>query len=103
MTAQRYVQDILKPHVFPLMHRLPRAIFQLDNARPHTAGVSENSLRTFTVFPRPARSPDLSPIEHIWNNLGWRVGHPTSLNELEARVQQIWNELSKYITQNLYA
>ncbi|GFU62495.1 transposable element Tcb2 transposase [Trichonephila clavipes] len=39
MTAQRYVHDILQPHVLPLMQRLPGAIFQLDNARPHTARV----------------------------------------------------------------
>ncbi|GFU52125.1 uncharacterized protein TNCV_3066831 [Trichonephila clavipes] len=27
MTAQRYVHDILQPHVLPLMQRLPGAIF----------------------------------------------------------------------------
>ncbi|GFX45041.1 DUF4817 domain-containing protein [Trichonephila clavipes] len=32
-----------------------------------------------------------------------RIGHPTSLNELEARLQQIWNEMSQDIIQNLYA
>ncbi|GFX69107.1 transposable element Tcb1 transposase [Trichonephila clavipes] len=52
---------------------------------------------------QPARPPDLSPIEHICNHLGWRVGHPTSLNELEARLQQIWNEMSQDIIQNLNA
>ncbi|GFV62070.1 transposable element Tcb2 transposase [Trichonephila clavipes] len=40
MTAQRYVHDILQPHVFPLLQRLPGAIFLQDNARPHTARVS---------------------------------------------------------------
>ncbi|GFV77702.1 transposable element Tcb2 transposase [Trichonephila clavipes] len=35
MTAQWYVNDILQPHVLPLMQRLPRAIFQQDNAQPH--------------------------------------------------------------------
>ncbi|GFW40939.1 transposable element Tcb1 transposase [Trichonephila clavipes] len=28
MIAQRYVHDILQPHVLPLMQRLPGAIFQ---------------------------------------------------------------------------
>ncbi|GFY17698.1 transposable element Tcb2 transposase [Trichonephila clavipes] len=32
ITAQRYVHDILQPHVLPLMQRLPGAIFQQDNA-----------------------------------------------------------------------
>ncbi|GFV07171.1 transposable element Tcb1 transposase [Trichonephila clavipes] len=97
MTAQRYVHDILQPHVLPLMQRLPSANLQQDNARPHTARVSQNCLRTVTSLPWPTRSPDLSPIELIWDHLGWRVGHPTSLNEQETRLQQIWNEMSQDI------
>ncbi|GFT47011.1 uncharacterized protein TNCV_3746901 [Trichonephila clavipes] len=50
-----------------------------------------------------ARSLDLSPIEHIWDHLGWRVEHPTSLNELEARLQKIWSEVLQDIIQNFYA
>ncbi|GFX63602.1 transposable element Tcb2 transposase [Trichonephila clavipes] len=64
MTAQRYVHDILQPHVLPLMQRLPGAIFHQDNARPHTARVSQDCLRTITTLPWYARSPDLSVIEH---------------------------------------
>ncbi|GFW49391.1 transposable element Tcb1 transposase [Trichonephila clavipes] len=67
------------------------------------ARVSQDCLRTVTTLPWPARSSDLSPIEHIWDHLGWRVGPPTSLNELEARLLQIWNEMSQDIIQNLYA
>ncbi|GFS75855.1 transposable element Tcb2 transposase [Trichonephila clavipes] len=68
MTAQRCVHDILQPQVLPLMQRLPGAIFQQDNAQPHTARVSQDCLRTVTTLPWPARSPDLSPIEHIWDD-----------------------------------
>ncbi|GFV97385.1 transposable element Tcb2 transposase [Trichonephila clavipes] len=84
------------------MQLLPGAVFQQDNARPHTAKVSQDCLRTVTTLPWPTRSPDLFPIEHIWDPLGRRVGHPTSLNELEARLQQTWNEMSQDIIQNLY-
>ncbi|GFT46257.1 uncharacterized protein TNCV_3126341 [Trichonephila clavipes] len=49
------------------------------------------------------RSPDLSPIKHIWDNLGRRIGRPTSLNEQEARLQQIWKDRIQDIIQNLYA
>ncbi|GFW27485.1 transposable element Tcb2 transposase [Trichonephila clavipes] len=54
MIAQRYVHDILQPHVLPLMQRLPGAIFQQDNARPHTTRVSEDCLRTVATLPWPA-------------------------------------------------
>ncbi|GFW56408.1 transposable element Tcb2 transposase [Trichonephila clavipes] len=97
MTALRYVHVILEPHVLPVMQRLPGAIFLQDNARPHTARVSQECLRTVTTLPWPARSPDLSPVEHIWDHLEWRAGYPTSFNELEARLQQIWNEMSQDI------
>ncbi|GFW75450.1 transposable element Tcb1 transposase [Trichonephila clavipes] len=103
MTAQRYVHDILQPLVFRLRQWLPGTIFQQDNDWPHTARVSQDCLRTVTTLPWLVRSPDLSPIENIWDHLGWRVGNPTSLNELEARLQQIWNEMSQDILQNLYA
>ncbi|GFW32353.1 hypothetical protein TNCV_675121 [Trichonephila clavipes] len=49
------------------------------------------------VVRRLALSPNLSPIMHIWDPLGRQVGHPTSLNELEARLQQIWYEMSQDI------
>ncbi|GFX88928.1 transposable element Tcb2 transposase [Trichonephila clavipes] len=49
------------------------------------ARVSQDYLRSVTTLPWPARSPDLSLIEHIWDNVGRRVGHPMSLNELEQR------------------
>ncbi|GFV21371.1 retrovirus-related Pol polyprotein from transposon 412 [Trichonephila clavipes] len=45
MTAQRYVHDI--------MQRLPRAIFQQDNAQPHTARMSQDCLHTVTILPWP--------------------------------------------------
>ncbi|GFU98500.1 transposable element Tcb1 transposase [Trichonephila clavipes] len=93
---------ILQPHVLPLMQRFPRAIFQQENTRPHTARVSQDCLRTVTTLPWRGRSPGLSPIEHMLNHLERRVGHPTSLNEVEERLQQIWNEMSQDILQNLY-
>ncbi|GFV31587.1 transposable element Tcb2 transposase [Trichonephila clavipes] len=53
MTAQRNVHDILQPHVLPFMQRLPGAIFQQDNARPHTARVSQDCLRNVTALSWP--------------------------------------------------
>ncbi|GFV63749.1 transposable element Tcb2 transposase [Trichonephila clavipes] len=44
LTGQRYVDDILRPHVGSFINGLPGAIFQQDNARPHTARVAQDFL-----------------------------------------------------------
>ncbi|GFV09762.1 transposable element Tcb2 transposase [Trichonephila clavipes] len=61
LTGQSYVDDILRPHVGPFLNGLPGAIFQQDNARPHTARVSQDFLRHFQTLPWLDRSPNLSP------------------------------------------
>ncbi|GFU86921.1 transposable element Tcb1 transposase [Trichonephila clavipes] len=73
-----------------------------DNVRPHTARVSQDCLRIIAILPWPTQPPDLSPIEQIRDHLGTRVGPPTNLNELQAMLQQIWNEISQDM-QNLHA
>ncbi|GFU15693.1 transposable element Tcb2 transposase [Trichonephila clavipes] len=65
LTGQRYVDDILRPHVGSCLNGLPGAIFQQDNARPHTARVAQDFPCHFQTLPWPARSPDLSPVEHV--------------------------------------
>ncbi|GFT84543.1 DDE_3 domain-containing protein [Trichonephila clavipes] len=69
LTGQRYVDDILRHQVGPFLNGLPGAIFHQNNARPYTARVSQDFLRHFQTLPSPARSPDLSPVEHVWDQL----------------------------------
>ncbi|GFW09721.1 DDE_3 domain-containing protein [Trichonephila clavipes] len=69
LTGQRYVHDILRSHVGPFLNGLPWAIFQQDNARPHSARFVQGFLRHFQTLPWLARSPDLPPVEHMWDQL----------------------------------
>ncbi|GFU24230.1 HTH_Tnp_Tc3_2 domain-containing protein [Trichonephila clavipes] len=45
LTARRYVDDILTPIVLPMLSSRPGAIYQQDNARPHTARLSQQCLQ----------------------------------------------------------
>nr|CAH7733744.1 unnamed protein product [Callosobruchus chinensis] len=46
-----------------------------DNARPHTARITQQYLNDvdFDVLKWQALSPDANPIEHVWNMLGRRI------------------------------
>ncbi|GFS63850.1 DDE_3 domain-containing protein [Trichonephila clavipes] len=89
LTGQPYVDEILRPHVGPFLNGLPGAIFQQDNARPHAARVAQYFLRNFQTIPWPARSPDLSPGEHLWDQLKWQMSSCHSVHDLELAVEDL--------------
>ncbi|GFU05139.1 transposable element Tc1 transposase [Trichonephila clavipes] len=93
LSGQRYVDDILRSHVGPFLNGLPGAIFQQDNARPHTARVAQDFLRHFQTLTWPARSPDLSPVQHVWDQLKRQMPSCHSVHDLELAVQDFWAHL----------
>ncbi|GFW05762.1 DDE_3 domain-containing protein [Trichonephila clavipes] len=103
LTGQRCVDDerYVRPHVRPFLNVLPGPIFQQDNARPHTPRVAQNFLRQFQTLPWPARSPYLSPVEHVWDQLKRQMPSCQSVHDLELAVQDLWVHLPKDITRCL--
>ncbi|UYV68767.1 Transposase [Cordylochernes scorpioides] len=96
MTAQRYVDDVLRPVTLPYLQGVPNALYQRDNARPHTARISQQALQDVQMLPWPPYSPDLSPIEHVWDIIGRRLHalpQPRSEDELWKMVERDWRAI----------
>ncbi|UYV64900.1 hypothetical protein LAZ67_3002334 [Cordylochernes scorpioides] len=96
MTAQRYVDDMLRPVTLPYLQGVPNALYQQDNARPHTARISQQALQDVQMLPWPPYSPDLSPIEHVWDIIGRRLHalpQPRSEDELWQMVEREWRAI----------
>ncbi|UYV84139.1 hypothetical protein LAZ67_X001302 [Cordylochernes scorpioides] len=96
MTAQRYVDDVLRPVTLPYLQGVPNALYQQDNARPHTARISQQALQDVQMLPWPPYSPDLSPIEHVWDIIGRRLHalpQPRSEDELWQMVEREWRAI----------
>ncbi|GFW06515.1 hypothetical protein TNCV_2188481 [Trichonephila clavipes] len=57
-------------------------------------------------FPWPAYSPDMSPVEHVWNSVGRRLARDprpaASKDEFLLRIQAIWNSFQQTDIQNLF-
>ena len=70
-----------------------------DNARPHTARVTRQYLldETIEVMEWPARSPDLNPIEHVWDMISRRIASrnnaPQTIQELADVLRQEWRAI----------
>ncbi|GFV76268.1 transposable element Tcb1 transposase [Trichonephila clavipes] len=101
LTARRYVDDILTPIVLPMLSSRPGAIYQQDNTRPHTARLSQQCLQGYDVLPWPARSPDLSPIEHVCDALGRQLQPSRDTGELTAQMQRLWQDLPQGVISDL--
>ena len=71
MTAVRYRDEILHPVAVPLV----QLILLQGNAQPHVARVCQDFLANNNIasLAWPLYSPDLTPIEHMWDKLDRRV------------------------------
>ena len=100
LTGLRYRDEIIRPHVQAFIQGHGRDItLQHDNARPHVARVVTDFLRqhNIPVLPWPAVSPDMSPIEHVWDEMGRRLrqgpNQPLTLADLGKMLIQTWNNI----------
>ncbi|GFT72796.1 transposable element Tc3 transposase [Trichonephila clavipes] len=108
MTGQRYIDEVLLPHV-----RLFRGavgdefVFMDDNATCHRTLAVQDCLDSESIqrLVWPARSPDLNPIENVWDALGRQVAGrnypPTNKNTLIRALTEEWDKLPQQLLDNV--
>ncbi|GFT02530.1 transposable element Tcb2 transposase [Trichonephila clavipes] len=108
MTAQRYIDEVLLPHV----HLFRGAVgdkfgFLDDNATCRRTLALQDCLDSEGIqrLVWPARSPDLNPIENVWDALGRQVSGrnypPTNKNTLIRALTEEWDKLPQQLLDNV--
>ena len=108
LTGLRYRDEIVQPLIQPALRAIGnQAVLQDDNARPHRARVVDAYLQQVGIIRMewPARSPDLAPIEHLWDELGRRVVNnhppPQCVNQLTQFLRHEWAAIPQGVLRTL--
>ncbi|GFX59243.1 transposable element Tcb2 transposase [Trichonephila clavipes] len=108
LTARRYRDEILRHIVVPYAAAIgDYFILMDDNCWPHRANLVEDFLfeEGIVQMEWPACSPEMNPIEHVWDALGRRVAGrqppPQTLQELERALLEEWDRIPQLVIKSL--
>jgi hypothetical protein len=82
-------------------------MFQRDNARPHSARINTQFLEAenVPVLPWSEYSPDMSPIEHVWDAFDrpvrQRVPVPANIQQRRTAIEEEWDNIPQATINNL--
>ncbi len=90
----------------PFIHDHP-LMLQHNNARPHVARICTQfpEAENIPVLVWPAYSPDMSPIEHVWDALDRRIRQrvlvPANIQQLHTAIEEEWTNIKQATINNL--
>ena len=97
LNARQYINEILEPHVLLYTGAIGAQLICIqDNAISHCAKVTQDYLneQAIVVMDWRACSPDMNPIEHIWDQLKRatysRMDRNSTLQNLRIIVEHEW-------------
>ncbi|GFU17839.1 transposable element Tcb2 transposase [Trichonephila clavipes] len=108
MTGQRYIDEVLLPHVRLFRGAVgDKFVFMDDNATCHRTLSIQDGLDSEGIqrLVWPARSPDLNPIQNVWDALGRQVAGrnypPTNKNTFIRALTEEWDKLPQQLLDNV--
>ncbi|GFW56297.1 transposable element Tcb2 transposase [Trichonephila clavipes] len=108
MMGQQYIDEVLLPHVRLFRGAVgDKFVFMDDNATCHRTLAVQDCLDSEGIqrLVWPARSPDLNPIENVWDALGRQVAGrncpPTNKNTLIRALTEEWDKLPQQLQDNV--
>ncbi|GFW30089.1 transposable element Tc1 transposase [Trichonephila clavipes] len=108
MTGQQYIDEVLLPHVRLFRGAVgDKFVFIEDNATCHRTLAVQDCLDSEGIqrLVWPARSPDLNPIENVWDALRRQVAGrncpPTNKNTLIRALTEEWDKLPQQLLDNI--
>ena len=99
LNASAYI-DLISPTLKDDGERIigENFVFQQDGASCHTAEYSKKWFRRekISVLPWPSQSPDLNPIEHLWEVIKKKMDYTPVKNQTELKdlIFQTWNSIT---------
>lgn len=98
VNSENYIKNVLEPNAHILRH----GIFMQDGARAHTSQHTTDALNRLRINPLvgwPPRSPDLNPIENLWQVLQAAVSArgPWGRQDLYKFIQEEWDKLDQFM------
>lgn len=109
LNSQRYINEILAEHVVPFAGYIGNDFLLIqDNARPHVARIVQDYLHEVGIetLNWPPHSPDLNPIEHVWDSIGKKLRNhqplAASLDDVERYVREIWDNIDQNEIRRLF-